>query len=78
MVPVFHFVLLPQLNQHNIIDMNRIIEIIPTLCFTSLGFYTVHRFTIPTTNTTDRENNIYLMTMDTIINKIDNIERKLK
>ena len=56
----------------------RLIELVPIFCWTSFGFYAVHRLTIPTTNTNDRENNIYLMTMDKIINKIDNIERKLK
>ncbi len=56
--------------------MNRIIEIIPTLCFTSFGFFSVYRFTSPIYSF-DRED-IYAIKMDRLINKIDNIERKLK
>ena len=56
--------------------MNKIIEIIPTLYWASLGFFSVYRFTSPIYSF-DRED-IYAIKMDTIINKIDNIERKLK
>jgi hypothetical protein len=53
----------------------KLIEIVPIFCWTSLGFYTVHRFTIPVNKEDDT--NIYINKLNKIIDKTDNIESKI-
>lgn len=51
--------------------MNRIIEIIPTLCFTSFGFFSVYRFTSPFVVKDINHQDIYTLKLDRIINTLD-------
>ncbi len=57
-------------------EIVRVIQLVPMLCWNAFAFFAVYRFTMPNTNT-DKEN-IYAIKMDRLINKIDNIDSKLK
>ena len=50
--------------------MPEIVKLIPMLCWNAFAFFAVYRFTIPNTNTTDKDN-IYIIKLDRIINTLD-------